>query len=222
MKKLVKFILLCLAISFTLVLSGCGFKTDFEIYLSDLYTYLTGGGEEVFIPITLSIDVGSEDGYNTNKYILTQILSKYFGEVENIRYEQDSSNFIVTHYYVCTVNVPITAEPEGKVISLTVNKNGEVSINFDSELFEALNDEASEYFEYRLSSKESKFIVLLINDMKKEITLEFQGVYVNDEPYPFSNKVVLKNRGKLKIGVSELLRDYLIKQGSAKFMKVYW
>jgi len=57
----------------------------------------------------------------------------------------------------------------------------------------------------------------LVNDLKNDITLDVQGVYIDKYPCPFRSRYILGRREKVNIIFSDVLRDYLIKSGDAEF-----
>lgn len=217
--KMKKFLLISLVLFSMFFLAGCNFEMNSEIYLSDVYGLLENPELSLFVPTTIKLEIVSEDNFKQYKDRITDILSDYFGEVSNIRYEEEN----LSGFYVGDIEVPLLLEKSlESIVSFSVDKVGNLIMNFDEENFNVLAKTILEEFFYSFDPKDLFFNITLINDMKRDINIEVQGVYINGRPYPFLEKIVLKNRQKLVITFSNVLKDYMIREGKVSFVKIYW
>ncbi|MGQ9856091.1 MAG: DUF7424 family protein [Fervidobacterium sp.] len=167
-----------------------------EIYVSDMYDYATGQSKTFSAFATLRIEVGSSDSFNKYAEQVTGLLKKYFETVENVRYDEEDS------FYVA--DIEITTDTS-KLLSLSVSKDGTLSLNFNREKFKAINEEAEDISFYSVGEDEIFFMINLTNDLKKEVQLEPKSaVYINDKPFPFLEKTPMRARSKVTIVPSDV------------------
>ncbi|MCS7202479.1 MAG: hypothetical protein NZ841_06865 [Dictyoglomus sp.] len=198
-------------------LVGCDLKINSEIYLRDISEYIIQKNDKLEITTTLRIEIISEDTYKENRLKITRILKKYFGEVENIRFEQETFQ----NYYVGEVNLPLTTNAFSEnLIWFTADKDGNIQLNFNGDIFSKLKTEIFDEFYQTLDTKKMYVEITLINDLRKDVFIEVQGVYLNNIAYPFLEKIILKNRQKVTISFSDVLRDYMVERGKVKFVKI--
>jgi len=210
---------------FTLMLSvlflqGCKFSLSPEVYVSDL---LDLKGELITIPTTVKLEVISKDSFTESKDRITMILQDYFGKVSKVSYEQDGFN----SYYVAQVDIPIVKDQNQEkelgytifLIRLVDNKEGiGLVLTFNRPLFNSLKDRIFKEFSQTISAEDMSLDITLVNDLKNDVNLEAQGVYLDKNPYPFMSNYTLGRREKVNIVFSDVLRDYLIKSGDVEFI----
>ncbi len=216
MKKVLSIFSLLLII---LLVSGCNLEIYSEAYLSDIYAFLANPLSDLSIFSTIKLEIMAESTFKEQKNKITEVLKDYFGEVKNVRYE--GSNF--KSYYVADFELPVISElrDEG-MLYLSADKNGNMLFLFNNEIFEELNKRILNEFYQSLDLKDMYINITLINDLRREIDIEVQGVYVNYKPCPYIEKFKLKNREKVIISFSNVLRDYMVENGRAVFAKIYW
>lgn len=216
MKRLIilSFILLLL------IISGCKFGIYSEIYLSDVYEFTQNPASKCSIFSTIKLEILSEDTYRENKDKITNILLNYFWEIDNVRFEKGN----LENYYVGDVDISfVRNKDESKtLVWLTVDKDGILYMGFNKNAFEELSETVLTEFYQTLDIKDFNIEIVLVNDLKKDIVIEGQGVYINNKPMPFLNKVSVKNRQKIKIVFSNVLRDYMVDNEITPFVKIYW
>lgn len=214
-KKFVSVLLGILGLVIILVLTSCRFDVSAEIYLRDIYDYVTGAAKDFSGYGIFNAEL-SKEYYDTYESSATQIAKKYFSNLGNVRYENSGY----------TADIEITTNPE-HIFYFTVQKDGTLALFFNNEKFDALNKELGQfkesYMTYSLSREQMSITLTFVNDLKKPIKVVVAGaVYVNNEPCPFSQEFTLKTREKLKITFTDVLRDYLTKRGSTPILKIYW
>jgi hypothetical protein len=112
-------------------------------------------------------------------------------------------------------------EIEDKILSFSFN-GVSLFIRFNNPLFEELNSIILNNFYQTFDLKDFYIEIVLVNDLKKDVNVELQGVYVNSRPYPFLTRITMKNRDKLIIKFSDVLRDYMAQEGKTVFVKINW
>uniref|UniRef100_A0A7C4NVW5 Uncharacterized protein n=1 Tax=Thermodesulfobacterium geofontis TaxID=1295609 RepID=A0A7C4NVW5_9BACT len=131
-----KFLLISLVLFSMFFLAGCNFEMNSEIYLSDVYGLLENPELSLFVPTTIKLEIVSEDNFKQYKDRITDILSDYFGEVSNIRYEEEN----LSGFYVGDIEVPLLLEKSlESIVSFSVDKVGNLIMNFDEENFNVLD-----------------------------------------------------------------------------------
>ncbi len=200
-------------------LSGCALEITSEIYLSDIYDSIKNYNANFTIPSTLKLEITSKESFQEYRARITSILREYFREVSNARYEEIN----YSSFYVADIEIPFSLEESlDSMIGFSTDKEGKLIMSFDKESFDNLNKTILKEFYYTIDPKEIAISVILINDIRKDVTVEFQGVYINNIPYPFVEKTTLKNKQKLVISFSNVLKDYMIAKGKTAFVKIYW
>jgi hypothetical protein len=178
-KKFVSVLLGMLSLVLILVLSSCRFDVSAEIYLRDIYDYVTGAAKDFSGYGTFNAEL-SREYYDTYESSATQIAKKYFSNLGNVRYENSGY----------TADIEITTNPKN-IFYFTVQKDGTLALFFNNEKFDALNKELEQfkesYMTYSLSREQMSITLTFVNDLKKPIKVVVAGaVYVNNEPCPFS------------------------------------
>jgi len=223
MKKL--WLLAVTLILFILFLQGCKFSLSPEVYVSDLLDLKGGAGNSINIPTTIKLEVISKDSFTENKDQITMILQDYFGKVSKVSYEQDGFN----NYYVAQVNIPAVKEQKQEkglgyaifLIRLVDDKEGvRLVLSFNKSVFNSLRDRIFKEFSQTISADDMSLDINLVNDLKNDITLDVQSVYIDKYPYPFRSRYLLGRREKINIVFSDVLRDYLIRSGDAEFVYI--
>ncbi|MGC8718255.1 MAG: DUF7424 family protein, partial [bacterium] len=126
-------------------------------------------------------------------------------------------------FYVAEVNIPAVKNSSDLGTSLfSINvandkKRIKVTLNFNKSTFNRLKDRLSREFFQTLDPEDMSLDITLINDLKNEVTLEAQVVYLDKNPYPFKSNYTLGRRGKVNIVFSDVLRDYLVRSGCVEF-----
>uniref|UniRef100_A0A7C3RIR8 DUF7424 domain-containing protein n=1 Tax=Dictyoglomus thermophilum TaxID=14 RepID=A0A7C3RIR8_DICTH len=217
MKKL---IMVSLIICLFITLSGCKLDISSDIYLSDLYDFVNDSKTDmIWVNSVLRLEIVSKNTFKENKDEITSVLEEYFDNVENVRYEENS----LQSFYVADIEIPLTKseEVEDRVISFSF-KDDNLYVNFNNSLFEGLNSSIFNKFYQSIEINDLSIEVMLINDLKRDVSIELQGVYVNLKPYPFLKKLTMKNRDKMMIRFSNVLRDYVAQEGKTAFVKIVW
>jgi len=216
-------LLTALLILSILFLQGCGIFLSPEIYVSDLVDLKGGTNNSIFIPSTIKLEIISKDSYIENKDRITMMLQDYFGRVSRVSYEQDGFN----NYYVAQVNIPLIKDQRQDkglsysmfLVRLIDDKEGlKLALSFNNSIFNSLKDRIFKEFSQTISADEISLSISLVNDLKSDITLEAQGVYLDKEPCPFRPRYILGRREKVNIAFSNVLRDYLVKSGDVEFL----
>lgn len=220
-----KVILVSFILIFLIVLSEAKLELHPEIYLRDLYDFTTGSFVNMNIQATIRLEMlgAYEKEFNEKKDGITQILTSYFDEIKNIRYEEDRTRVILTGYYVADVEIPVSTNEslKNRIFMISSQRDGSLIMVFNREIFEGLSKKIAEKNVY-LKLEDMVIQVTLINDLRKDVDIEVQGVYANNKPYPFTKKFTLKHREKLVITFSNVLRDYMVEEGKTTFVRVYW
>ncbi len=202
-----KFVIFSLIILFIIFLSGCELNIASEVYIRDLYDFANDKNiDSTMVKSVLKLEIFSKDTFKENKDKITDIIKEYFDNVENVRYEENN----LQSYYVADIEIPITKglEIEDKILSFSFN-GVSLFIRFNNPLFEELNSIILNNFYQTFDLKDFSIEIVLVNDLKKDVNVELQGVYVNSRPYPFLTRITMKNRDKLIIKFSDVLRDYM-------------
>ncbi|MCX7914471.1 MAG: hypothetical protein N2511_07790, partial [Thermodesulfovibrionales bacterium] len=217
----VSFLTVLLILS-VLFLQGCDLLLSPEVYVSDLIDLKEGTSTLISVPTIIKLQVISKDSYTENRDRITMILQDYFGRVSRVSYEEDGFN----SYYVAQVNLPVVKDQKLEkglsyamfLINVLEDKEGiKLALIFNSTIFNSLKDRVFKEFSQTISVDEIALDINLVNDLKNDVTLEAQGVYLDKYPCPFRSRYVLGRREKVNIAFSNVLRDYLIKSGSAEF-----
>lgn len=215
-----KFVIFSLIILFFIFLSGCELNIASEVYIRDLYDFANDKNiDSTMVKSVLKLEIFSKDTFKENKDKITDIIKEYFDNVENVRYEENN----LRSYYVADIEIPITKglEIEDKILSFSFN-GVSLFIRFNNSLFEELNSIILNNFYQTFDLKDFSIEIVLVNDLKKDVNVELQGVYVNSRPYPFLTRITMKNRDKLIIKFSDVLRDYMAQEGKTVFVKINW
>ena len=215
-----KFVIFSLIILFFIFLSGCELNIASEVYIRDLYDFANDKNiDSTMVKSVLKMEIISKDTFKENKDKITDIIKEYFDNVENVRYEEDN----LRSYYVADIEIPITKglEIEDKILSFSFN-GVSFFIRFNNSLFEELNSIILNNFYQTFDLKDFSIEIVLVNDLKKDVNVELQGVYVNSRPYPFLTRITMKNRDKLIIKFSDVLRDYMAQEGKTVFVNINW
>lgn len=85
-KKFVSVLLGILSLAVILVLSSCRFDVSAEIYLRDIYEYVTGAAKDFSGYGIFNAEL-SREYYDTYESSATQIAKKYFSNLGNVRYD---------------------------------------------------------------------------------------------------------------------------------------
>ena len=109
-KKFVSVLLGILGLVVILVLSSCRFDVSAEIYLRDIYDYVTGAAKDFSGYGIFNAEL-SKEYYDTYESSATQIAKKYFSNLGNVRYENSGY----------TADIEITTNPEN-IFYFTVQK----------------------------------------------------------------------------------------------------
>jgi hypothetical protein len=213
---------------FTLMLSvlflqGCKFSLSPEVYVSDLLDLKDGKNNVVSAPSIIKLEITSKEAFEEDKDKITAILRDYFGKVSKVSYkEEDGFN----SFYVAEVNISAVKNSSDLGTSLfSINvandkKRIKVTLNFNRSTFNRLKDRLSREFFQTLDPEDMSLDITLVNDLKNDVTLEVQGVYLDKNPYPFRSNYTLGRREKVNIVFSNVLRDYLIKSGDVEFVYI--
>jgi len=215
-----KFVIFSLIILFFIFLSGCELNIASEVYIRDLYDFANDKNiDSTMVKSVLKMEIISKDTFKENKDKITDIIKEYFDNVENVRYEENN----LRSYYVADIEIPITKglEIEDKILSFSFN-GVSLFIRFNNSLFEELNSIILNNFYQTFDLKDFSIEIVLVNDLKKDVNVELQGVYVNSRPYPFLTRITMKNRDKLIIKFSDVLRDYMAQEGKTVFVNINW
>jgi hypothetical protein len=215
-----KFVIFSLIILFFIFLSGCELNIASEVYIRDLYDFANDKTiDSTMVKSVLKMEIISKDTFKENKDKITDIIKEYFDNVENVRYEENN----LRSYYVADIEIPITKglEIEDKILSFSFN-GVSLFIRFNNSLFEELNSIILNNFYQTFDLKDFSIEIVLVNDLKKDVNVELQGVYVNSRPYPFLTRITMKNRDKLIIKFSDVLRDYMAQEGKTVFVNINW
>jgi hypothetical protein len=215
-----KFVIFSLIILFFIFLSGCELNIASEVYIRDLYDFANDKNiDSTMVKSVLKMEIISKDTFKENKDKITDIIKEYFDNVENVRYEENN----LRSYYVADIEIPITKglEIEDKILSFSFN-GVSLFIRFNNFLFEELNSIILNNFYQTFDLKDFSIEIVLVNDLKKDVNVELQGVYVNSRPYPFLTRITMKNRDKLIIKFSDVLRDYMAQEGKTVFVNINW
>lgn len=215
-----KFVIFSLIILFFIFLSGCELNIASEVYIRDLYDFANDKNiDSAMVKSVLKLEIISKDTFKENKDKITDIIKEYFDNVENVRYEENN----LRSYYVADIEIPITKglEIEDKILSFSFN-GVSLFIRFNNSLFEELNSIILNNFYQTFDLKDFSIEIVLVNDLKKDVNVELQGVYVNSRPYPFLTRITMKNRDKLIIKFSDVLRDYMAQEGKTVFVNINW
>jgi hypothetical protein len=215
-----KFVIFSLIILFFIFLSGCELNIASEVYIRDLYDFANDKNiDSTMVKSVLKLEIISKDTFKENKDKITDIIKEYFDNVENVRYEENN----LRSYYVADIEIPITKglEIEDKILSFSFN-GVSLFIRFNNSLFEELNSIILNNFYQTFDLKDFSIEIVLVNDLKKDVNVELQGVYVNSRPYPFLTRITMKNRDKLIIKFSDVLRDYMAQEGKTVFVNINW
>jgi len=221
----VKYLILFIILASVAFLSGCKIHFSTEVYVSDLLALKNGEEDIIYIPSTLKLQVISEESYLESKDKITRILKKYFGELDRVSYE--SNNF--ESFYVAQLEV-IAREGSGKgtpveggLFSFRVredNKNIVLAVRFNNRLFKQLENEFFKEFSQTVDTKELHLSITMINDLRNDVKLVAQGVYMGGYPCPFGASYTLKRREKIDIVFSDVLRDYLVNSEDVEFANI--
>ncbi|MGC8971826.1 MAG: DUF7424 family protein [bacterium] len=214
-------LIITLALSI-IFLSGCNFSLSPEIYLSDLLDLKDGPNNSIAIPSTVKLEIISKDSFIENKDRITIMLQDYFGKVSKVSYEADGFN----NYYVAQVNIPIVKDQkQEKIVGYAMflirlvedNEGIRLILSFNNSVFNSFKDRIFEEFSQSITAENISFDITLVNDLKSDVILEVQGVYLDKYPYPFRSRYELGRRDKVNIIFSDVLRDYLVKSGDIEF-----
>lgn len=216
------FLLIVFLVLSVLFLQGCDLSLSPEVYVSDLLDLKEGTSSSISVPSIIKLQVISKDSYTENRDRITMILQDYFGKVSRVSYAEDGFN----SYYVAQINIPVVKGQKLEkglgyamfLINVLDDKEGiKLILTFNNTIFNSLKDRIFKEFSQTISADTIALDINLINDLKNDVTLEAQGVYIDKYPCPFRSRYVLGRREKVNIAFSNVLRDYLIKSGSAEF-----
>lgn len=203
-------------------LQGCNLSLSPEIYVSDILDLKEGKSALITVPSIIKLQVISETSYIENRDRITMILQDYFGKVSRVSYEEKRFE----SYYVAQVNIPLVKDQKQEkslsyamfLINILDDKEGvKLVLTFNNSVFKSLKDRIYKEFSQTISTDTMSLDINLINDLKNNVTLEIQGVYIDQYPYPFRSKYTLDRKEKVNIVFSNVLKDYLIRSGSVEF-----
>jgi len=208
-----KIILLLSVIALGIILSSC--KSEFlpEVYIRDLLDISDGTEELIYTPATIKIEVSSKSSFEEDKEKITAILQKYLGKISNVSFEESGFD----NFYVAQIEVPIRSFSSNGLsenlfafeVMKDENQNIVFAILFNNDLFEQMKKETYNTFYSTIEISDITIIIRLINDLREDIKITTQSVYLNDKPCPFKTSYILKRRRKANLLFSNVLRDYL-------------
>ena len=221
----VKYLILFIILASVAFLSGCKIHFSTEVYVSDLLALKNGEEDIIYIPSTLKLQVISEESYLESKDKITRILKKYFGELDRVSYESNNfESFYVAQLEVLARKSSAKGAPvEGGLFSFRVredNKNIVLAVRFNNRLFKQLENEFFKEFSQTVDTKELHLSITMINDLRNDVKLVAQGVYMGGYPCPFGASYTLKRREKIDIVFSDVLRDYLVNSEDVEFANI--
>lgn len=219
-----KVMYLILVFAFIIFLSGCNTIFSPEIYVSDLLALKNEEDDIVYISSILKLEVISKESYTENKDKITKILQKYFGEISKVSYK--SENF--KSFYEAELEVlsrkSLNRNPlEGGIFGFRVREDNSsivLAISFNARLFKQLKDEIFNEFYQTVNTDDLEIKITLINDLRNNVKIVTQGVYLGGHPCPFGVSYTLKRREKIDIIFSNVLRDYLVNSEEVEFLSI--
>ncbi|MGB4187368.1 MAG: hypothetical protein WBK33_06090, partial [Limnochordia bacterium] len=80
---------------------------------------------------------------------------------------------------------------------------------FNQQRFKELSDIVQEEFWQALSAKDFTLMLDLSNDLRENVVVAVEGVYVNQKPILYTAEFTLARREGLDIRLSDVMHDYL-------------
>lgn len=209
---------LFVALLLVIMLTGCEFGIEGDIYVQDLVELPTLS-EPLFVPASFSVDYTSEDRQGELKAFLEQNLRN----ARNFRIEEHG----YSEYSVVDFDIPLLGSNDletglaaiGDDLFSVLAEYGDDSTAtlyavFNLPKFHKLQQTLKDQYWVDLTIENATIIFNLVNDLRTDVSVQVMLVYANGMPAATPQQITMARRNEIVIRFSDVLRDSLAVQYS--------
>ena len=204
-----------------LAIAGCKMNVEAELYSSDL-RQVVSGTEGLTTSATLALPIASVDECEDSTSKIRAIMAGVVDDFTPKGCErQEMESFLMAEIQIPLVGSDTAWSTSNSLLGILGNEEENGSIRAFARLnvdkFSILKQRVRDEFFQDLELRESKFVIILNNDERGDITFSAQGVFVNGNPMPIisNQNHELKRRHRADIRLSNVAMAYLEKNGIA-------
>ncbi|MBU42267.1 MAG: hypothetical protein CMN76_03530 [Spirochaetaceae bacterium] len=209
-----KFLVAILSLFF---LTACEFQAFIDLSFSHVMRVANSRSEQG-IPSKgiIRLEMAGMDSCLEKKGKVVEILSRYYGEPESHRCQQEElSTFL-------EARVPVAVKMKGlernnQITSMLLESDDRglhLRVAMDRGSFERMQDEMMDAFFQKPEVKDLEMVIRFKNDSKATLVGKARFVYVDGKPLPMESKVLLDPGRSIEVRLSDVARDYIYNEGS--------
>lgn len=203
MSRMIEVVLILCVVLF---LAGCDGDVTADLYVQDILE--AAEGEVLYTKATLVFESPGESGAD----LAEQIVRTFFRNAGNFRTQQrDMFDYTAADFELPVVRLADYV-PGEDILTLVVEPfDGGIAFGlaFNQQRFKELSDIVQEEFWQALSAKDFMLMLDLSNDLRENVVVAVEGVYVNQKPILYTAEFTLARREGLDIRLSDVMHDYL-------------
>ncbi len=203
------------------MLTACKFKTNTELYITDLESLATGKVERVPANISVAVEMPSSKKCQEMSQEVTNLLGQYFSKVKFDKCQSKGFNdYLMVRGQLSVISIEkaktLLARDKGFLFFLVVatDDGTEVIPYIDKERYGQFRDLVDQRYGVEIESDDLILEIVLRNDSKSERKIEGCSVYIDQMPVPLCGSITLSGRAHANIQVSKIQTEYLVKKGS--------